>query len=65
MMVMRLKNDIKRGMTDGVSRFQFKHPFTTMVVGLTSCGKTAWIKKLLQNVNTMVVSPPEKLSFSI
>ena len=32
-----------------------------MVAGPTSCGKTTWIKKLLQNVNTAVVPPPEKI----
>ena len=28
----------------------FQHPFTMTVSGPTSCGKTTWIKKLLQNV---------------
>ena len=42
-------------------QFVFKHPFTMMVAGPTSCGKTTWIKTLLENANTMIVPPPQKI----
>ncbi len=35
----------------------FQHPFTMCVSGPTSCGKTFWVKSLLQ-LNRSVISPP-------
>ena len=33
-------------------RFQFVHPFTCMVAGMTGSGKTVWVKSLLQQATT-------------
>ena len=30
-------------------RFQFEHPFTCMVAGMTGSGKTVWVQSLLQS----------------
>ena len=43
--------------------FIFKHPFTMIVAGPTSCGKTTWIKNLLQQVNSMISPPPLKITW--
>ena len=36
--------------------FYFKHPFTSIVSGPTSCGKTTFVKRLLQG-NSKVIQP--------
>lgn len=41
--------------------FQFKHPFTANISGPTSCGKTFFVKLLLQNCLTKVSPPPERI----
>lgn len=40
-------------------KFQFMHPFTANVSGPTSCGKTYFVKLLLQNCLTKFDPPPE------
>ena len=40
--------------------FVFRHPFTIILAGPTSCGKTTWMKHLLQQAETMI-RPPEKI----
>lgn len=41
--------------------FQFMHPFTANVSGPTSCGKTYFVKLLLQNCLTKIAPPPERI----
>ena len=33
--------------TGKCQRFQFEHPFTCMVAGMTGSGKTVWVQSLL------------------
>jgi transcriptional regulator of acetoin/glycerol metabolism len=41
--------------------FVFKHPFTVTVSGRTSCGKTHFVKMLLQNSLKMISPHPERI----
>ena len=41
--------------------FVFKHPFTANISGPTSCGKTYFVKSLLQNCTTKISPPPERI----
>ena len=41
--------------------FVFRHPFTMLLAGPTSCGKTTWMKHLLQQAESMITPPPEKI----
>ena len=41
--------------------FMFFHPFTANVSGPTSCGKTFFVKTLLQNCMTKISPPPQKI----
>ena len=43
--------------------FVFRHPFTMLLAGPTSCGKTTWMKHLLQQAETMIKPPPKKISW--
>ena len=40
----------------------FRHPFTMLLAGPTSCGKTTWMKHLLQQAEIMI-KPPLKRSY--
>ena len=42
-------------------RFQFGHPFTCMVAGMTGSGKTVWVQSLLTQAYRMINFPPEKI----
>ena len=42
-------------------RFQLVHPFTCMVAGMTSPGKTVWVQSLLQQTQTVIDQPPERI----
>ena len=42
-------------------RFQFVHPFTCMVAGMTGSGKTVWVKFLLQQAQRAINLPPERI----
>ena len=42
-------------------RFQFVHPFTCIVAGMTGSGKTAWRKSLLQQAQRAINLPPERI----
>lgn len=35
----------------------FKHPFTSILAGPTSCGKSSWLKSLLKNKHKIVPTP--------
>ena len=38
--------------------FRLKHPFTCMVSGMTGCGKTTWVQRLVRNkAHTMKPTP--------
>ena len=39
----------------------FQHPFTMTVSGPTSCGKTTWVKKLLDNCNILINPKPTRI----
>lgn len=41
--------------------FTFKYPFTMMVAGPIACGKTIWIKRLLENAKTMIQPPQQRI----
>ena len=42
-------------------RFQFKHPFTCMVAGMTGSGKTFWVRSVLQQASQAIQLPPERI----
>ena len=42
-------------------RFQLVHPFTCMVAGMTGSGKTVWVQSLLQQTQTVIDQPPERI----
>lgn len=41
----------------------FAHPFTAIVVGPTSCGKTRFVFRLLEHVDAMVEPSPSKIVY--
>ncbi|XP_053394288.1 UPF0746 protein DDB_G0281095-like [Mercenaria mercenaria] len=41
--------------------FSFQHPFTCIVSGPTSCGKTFFMKQLLQQVKDKIQPPPQRI----
>jgi hypothetical protein len=41
--------------------YRLKHPFTCIVAGPTSCGKTSFVQSLLENVLSMVDPSPENV----
>ena len=42
---------------------RFKHPFTAVIAGPTSSGKTEFIKKLLRNIEDMITPTPHNILF--
>ena len=38
-----------------------KHPFTCIVAGPTGCGKTRWVRTLLERRESFVYPPPERI----
>ena len=42
-------------------QFVFKHPFTMTASGPTACGKTYFVKTMLQNINKMYKPTPERI----
>ena len=42
-------------------RFQLVHPFTCMVAGMTGSGKTVWVQSLLQQAQTVIDQPPQRI----
>ena len=42
-------------------QFVFKHPFTMTASGPTACGKTYFVKTMLQNINKMCKPTPERI----
>ena len=42
-------------------QFQFEHPFTCMVAGMTGSSKTVWVQSLLTQAYRMINLPPEKI----
>ena len=42
-------------------RFQLVHPFTCMVAGMTGSGKTVWVQSLLQQAQTVIDQPLERI----
>ena len=41
----------------------FKHPFTAIVAGPTSCGKTVFVFRLIDHVSKMIDPPPSKIIY--
>jgi len=41
----------------------FKHPFTSIVSGPTGSGKTNFVMRLIDNVDTMIEPPPNKIVY--
>ena len=42
-------------------RFQLVHPLTCMVAEMTGSGKTVWVQSLLQQAQTVIDQPPERI----
>jgi len=42
---------------------RFKHPFTAIVAGPTSCGKTRFVFRLVDNAIQMIDPPPSKIVY--
>lgn len=40
---------------------RWKHPFTCIVAGPTSCGKTHFVSRMIENAGTMIYPPPENI----
>ena len=40
---------------------RWKHPFTCVIAGPTSCGKTIFVSRLLQHAGDMITPPPQKI----
>jgi len=51
----------KHSNSNGYHRFQFEHPFTCMVAGMTGSGKTVWVQLLLTQAYRMINLPPERI----
>ena len=47
--------------TEKCQRFQFEHPFTCMVAGMTGSGKTVWVQSLLTQAYRMSNLPPVRI----
>jgi len=41
----------------------FSHPFTCIVSGPTGCGKTSFVLRLVDNVDTMIAPTPDKIIY--
>ena len=41
----------------------FKHPFTAIVAGPTSCGKTRFVFRLIEHASRMIDPPPDKIVY--
>jgi len=41
----------------------FRHPFTAIVAGPTSCGKTVFVFRLIDNVSRMIDPSPSKIVY--
>ena len=41
----------------------FKHPFTAIVAGPTSCEKTVFVFRLIDHVSRMIDPPPSKIVY--
>ena len=41
--------------------FRLEHPFTCMVSGMTGCGKTTWVQKLLKNKISTITPTPQRI----
>jgi len=46
-----------------MSLCKLRHPFTAVVAGPTSCGKTAWVLKLVRNATQMIDPPPSRIHY--
>ena len=44
-----------------LKNFVFKHPFTMLVAGPTSCGKTTWIRNMLEQASWIINPTPYKI----
>ena len=43
--------------------FQFHHPFSAIISGSSSCGKSTWIHKLLKERHRLIENVPKKIIF--
>ena len=41
--------------------FRLHHPFTCMVSGMTGCGKTTWVQRLLQHKAVTITPTPQRI----
>ena len=40
---------------------RWKHPYTSIISGPTSCGKTEWVLKFIRHIDQMMTPPPQKI----
>ena len=43
---------------------RFQHPFTCIVAGPTQAGKTQWVKKFIENYDSMINPPPQEIYYA-
>ena len=48
---------------DGNTTLPVRHQLTALVAGPTGCGKTHFVFKLIENVRTMIDSPPHRVIY--
>ena len=41
--------------------FKMVHPFTAIIAGMTSSGKTVWVQKLLENASELIKPTPRRI----
>ena len=46
---------------DKCETFRLKHPFTCMVSGMTGCGKTTWVQRLVHNKADTIKPTPQRI----
>ena len=54
---MSRKRKINGRIYDTIPETHMKHPFTCIVAGPTSCGKSSWVAQLLKNQRKIIPSP--------
>ena len=54
-------SSVQTSLQDQSRQFTFKHPFTGIISGPTSCGKTYLMKEILQRNSNIIISPPQRI----
>jgi hypothetical protein len=59
--VKRKMNQPKEDINHGKYNMVLKHPFTMVISGPTSCGKTSLVSHILQHLQSLIEPPPERI----